>query len=197
MWGQSWGDLIWGTASTTAQVPFGGWALLTLGFLIGVLAARARRSKAHALVLVAGIAVLPAIALTATSTLPHAFQNGTLADADEVNANFTELENRISGVSSRFGESGIWPWKAGRGTECTLGAVMLSAGTYGNGMEALGQLLPIASNTALYTLLGTRYGGDGRVTFALPDLRDATPRSSNGNNLRYFICTQGVFPSAL
>lgn len=34
-----------------------------------------------------------------------------------------------------------------------------------------GQLLSIAQNTALFSLLGTTYGGDGRVTFALPDLR--------------------------
>jgi len=34
-----------------------------------------------------------------------------------------------------------------------------------------GQLLPIASNTALFSLLGTTYGGDGRATFALPDMR--------------------------
>ncbi|MGX7835566.1 phage tail protein, partial [Campylobacter fetus subsp. venerealis] len=34
-----------------------------------------------------------------------------------------------------------------------------------------GQLLSIAQNTALFSLLGTMYGGDGRTTFALPDLR--------------------------
>lgn len=34
-----------------------------------------------------------------------------------------------------------------------------------------GQLLPIASNTALFSLIGTTYGGDGRTTFALPDAR--------------------------
>lgn len=34
-----------------------------------------------------------------------------------------------------------------------------------------GRLLPIATNTALFSLLGTTYGGDGRTTFALPDLR--------------------------
>jgi microcystin-dependent protein len=34
-----------------------------------------------------------------------------------------------------------------------------------------GQLLSIAQNTALFSLLGTQYGGDGRTTFALPDLR--------------------------
>lgn len=34
-----------------------------------------------------------------------------------------------------------------------------------------GQLLPIAQNTALFSLIGTTYGGDGRNTMALPDLR--------------------------
>ena len=34
-----------------------------------------------------------------------------------------------------------------------------------------GQLLPIASNTALFSLFGTMYGGDGRTTFGLPDLQ--------------------------
>ncbi len=34
-----------------------------------------------------------------------------------------------------------------------------------------GQLLPISQNTALFSLLGTQYGGDGQTTFALPDLR--------------------------
>ena len=38
-----------------------------------------------------------------------------------------------------------------------------------------GQLMPIAQNTALFSLLGTSYGGDGRVTFALPNLLDRTP----------------------
>ena len=38
-----------------------------------------------------------------------------------------------------------------------------------------GQLLPINQNQALFSLLGTMYGGDGRVNFALPDLRGRTP----------------------
>jgi microcystin-dependent protein len=38
-----------------------------------------------------------------------------------------------------------------------------------------GQLLPIAQNDALFSLLGTAYGGDGRTTFALPDLRGRIP----------------------
>jgi microcystin-dependent protein len=38
-----------------------------------------------------------------------------------------------------------------------------------------GQLLPIAQYSALFSLLGTEYGGDGRTTFALPDLRGRSP----------------------
>ena len=38
-----------------------------------------------------------------------------------------------------------------------------------------GQLLPIDQNPALFDLLGTTYGGDGRITFALPDLRSRVP----------------------
>ena len=38
-----------------------------------------------------------------------------------------------------------------------------------------GQILPINQNQSLYSLLGTVYGGDGRTTFALPDLRGRVP----------------------
>ena len=38
-----------------------------------------------------------------------------------------------------------------------------------------GQLLPISQNTALFSLIGTNYGGDGRSTTALPDMRDHVP----------------------
>jgi microcystin-dependent protein len=38
-----------------------------------------------------------------------------------------------------------------------------------------GQILPISQNTALFSLLGTTYGGDGKSNFALPDLQGRTP----------------------
>jgi len=38
-----------------------------------------------------------------------------------------------------------------------------------------GQLLPVSQNTALFSLIGTTYGGDGRTTTALPDLQGRTP----------------------
>jgi len=47
-----------------------------------------------------------------------------------------------------------------------------------------GQILPINQNQSLYSLLGTTYGGDGRTSFALPDLRSRTPiHRSDGHSL--------------
>ena len=46
-----------------------------------------------------------------------------------------------------------------------------------------GQILPINQNQSLYSLLGTTYGGDGRTSFALPDLRGRTPIHVSGGHL--------------
>ena len=58
-----------------------------------------------------------------------------------------------------------------------LGEIRLLAGNYAPAGWALcqGQILAIQYFTALYSLLGTRYGGDGKTTFALPDLRGSVP----------------------
>ena len=58
-----------------------------------------------------------------------------------------------------------------------LGEIRLFAGTFApQGWAACdGQLLPIAEYTALFSLIGTTYGGDGETTFALPDLRGRVP----------------------
>lgn len=57
--------------------------------------------------------------------------------------------------------------------EPILGLLTLFAGNFAPQGWAFcdGQLLPISENSALFTLLGTTYGGDGQDTFALPDLR--------------------------
>lgn len=54
-----------------------------------------------------------------------------------------------------------------------IGEIKLFAGNFAPRGWAFcdGQLLPINQNQALFSILGTIYGGDGRVTFALPDLR--------------------------
>jgi len=56
-----------------------------------------------------------------------------------------------------------------------LGEIVMFGGNFAPRSWAFchGQLLAIASNTALFSILGTTYGGDGRTSFALPDLRGA------------------------
>ncbi|WP_010413424.1 phage tail protein [Citromicrobium sp. JLT1363] len=80
--------------------------------------------------------------------------------------------------------------------------------------EANGQLLPISENGALFSLYGTTYGGDGRSTFALPDLRGRAPVHVGPGNrlgeegsvggdgselgtrtLRFCVATRGIYPS--
>ncbi len=58
-----------------------------------------------------------------------------------------------------------------------VGEIMMFAGNFAPTGWALcnGQILPIAQNTALFSLLGTTYGGNGQTTFALPDLRGRVP----------------------
>lgn len=58
-----------------------------------------------------------------------------------------------------------------------IGIIKIFAGNYAPVGWAFcnGQLLSIANNQALFSIIGTTYGGDGRTTFALPDLRGCTP----------------------
>ena len=62
-------------------------------------------------------------------------------------------------------------------TEPFIGEITMFGGNFAPSGWAFcdGQLLAISSNSALFSLLGTTYGGDGRTTFALPDLRGRVP----------------------
>jgi Phage Tail Collar Domain/Collagen triple helix repeat (20 copies) len=80
----------------------------------------------------------------------------------------------------------------GAGIEDWLGEIFLTAASFpppGTAFAA-GQVLAISQYTALFSLLGTTYGGDGRTTFALPDLRDEAPAGTN-----YVITIDGLYPS--
>ncbi|MGS2719406.1 phage tail protein [Paraglaciecola aestuariivivens] len=71
---------------------------------------------------------------------------------------------------------GNYPATPGSSYSSFLGEISLFAGNYAphGFMQAHGQLLNISGNHALFSLLGTNFGGDGRYTFALPDLRGRT-----------------------
>jgi microcystin-dependent protein len=60
--------------------------------------------------------------------------------------------------------------------EGTIGEIRMFAGNFNprNWAFCSNQILPIAQNTALFSILGTTYGGNGQTTFALPDFRGRT-----------------------
>ncbi|TNE96776.1 MAG: phage tail protein [Deltaproteobacteria bacterium] len=76
-----------------------------------------------------------------------------------------------------------------------IGEVKMFAGNFApRGWAKLdGQLLPISSNTALFSILGTQFGGDGRTTFALPDMRGRSAIGvGQGPGLRPFFIGERV-----
>lgn len=75
-----------------------------------------------------------------------------------------------------------------------IGEITLFSGSFAPRSHAFceGQILSISSNQVLFSLLGTAYGGDGRTTFALPNLKEAE-KSLGG--VRYIIQTAGLYPS--
>jgi microcystin-dependent protein len=82
-------------------------------------------------------------------------------------------------------------------TDPFLGEIRMFGGNFAPYGWALcnGQLMSISQNTALFSLLGTNYGGDGRVTFGLPNLMGAAPMQQGqgpGLSSRYLGQTGGT-----
>ena len=85
--------------------------------------------------------------------------------------------------------------------ETFIGSIMWLAFTFApqGTLEANGQCLQVSNNAALYSLIGNRYGGDGRSNFCLPDLRPKNPDGSRDNNwnngLRAVVVVNGIYPN--
>lgn len=77
--------------------------------------------------------------------------------------------------------------------ESYIGTITLLPYTFApRGMaECKGQQLPINQYTALFSLLGTTFGGDGQSNFALPDLREKAPIAGT----KYYIVLEGIYPT--
>jgi hypothetical protein len=75
---------------------------------------------------------------------------------------------------------------------CVIGDVFLSVNGYGSGnaLPADGRAIPIQNNTALFSLIGINFGGNGTSNYNLPDLRAFAPKG-----MQYSICLNGTFPS--
>jgi len=57
-----------------------------------------------------------------------------------------------------------------------------------------GRTLNIAYYNALYSLIGTTFGGNGTTEFKLPDLKNANPLATT-NQMKYYIAVEGVYPT--
>ena len=80
------------------------------------------------------------------------------------------------------------------GSDAYIGEVTTVAGNFcpSGTLPAIGQLLPIVQNQALYSLLGATYGGDGRTSFALPNIPPT--KTVQGPALTTCIATTGLYP---
>ena len=106
-----------------------------------------------------------------------------------VPANLTALSGQLSntnGVAYLGSDRFIFPGA------CVIGDVFLSVNGYGSGnaLPADGRTIPIQNNTALFSLIGINFGGNGTSNYALPDLRAFAPKG-----MQYSICLNGTFPS--
>ena len=110
--------------------------------------------------------------------ISNAAQSGSIAESGVTGGSQAHMNMQPSlAVSPIVALQGLYPSQTSFSTEGTvLGEVSLFAGDFALSGWAFahGQLLDIAGHTALYSLLGTTYGGDGISTFALPDLRGRT-----------------------
>jgi hypothetical protein len=102
------------------------------------------------------------------------------------------IPSNLTALSSGLGTSGYGNENRGTGTGCTIGDIILSVNSYGLGtyLPADGAVLSIQANSALFSILGVKFGGNGTTNFTLPDLRPFAPE-----NLQYSICVSGLYPS--
>ena len=111
------------------------------------------------------------------------------AGTGSVPANLTLLSNDLS-TTNGVSLTGAETFVSAACSNMNLGDVYLSTNGYGQGaLPADGRLLQISQDTALFSLIGTNFGGDGVTTFALPDLRSFAPKG-----MQYSICLFGIFP---
>ncbi len=126
----------------------------------------------------------PTVTLS-TSQIPphdHTLPGGGVTGVTGGGAPFSNVQPSLP-LQSLIAVSGVYPSRGGSGGSAAfLGQVATFAGDFvpSGWMAADGQLLPIASNTALFSLLGTTYGGNGTTNFALPNLQGRVAVGADG-----------------
>ncbi len=120
--------------------------------------------------------------------------SGTAANSSELGgspASAFEAAGNFGNSSLSFGQGND------TGATCTVGEVVLDAGAVyaNNWLPADGRTIPISGNTALFSLVGITYGGNGTTNFGLPNLSYLDPHSQGSSAApQYIICVSGTFP---
>ena len=121
-WGdQSWGTMIWGASPVPLLGIFG---LMALAISLAVSSGWALRRKSTRVALVLVMAAVPLGVAASTLSAPHVFVNGTIADASEVNENFSAVETAVNDNDTRI--------TALEGSEC----VTVESGSFARDMTA-------------------------------------------------------------
>jgi hypothetical protein len=117
---------------------------------------------------------------------------------DRVGRGLAHLHRRLdAGVPRRFGRAALFVDNATQ-DGCILGQADLFpfTRTVQNYAPADGRLMSVQMNPALFNLYGTTYGGDGRVTFALPNLPAPQDPGYDEVVMSWQICTTGLYPDS-
>ncbi|HXB65061.1 MAG TPA: phage tail protein [Solirubrobacteraceae bacterium] len=144
--------------------------------------------------------------LTTDGTAANSSELGGVAASgylttDGTAANSSELGGSPASAFEPAGSFGNSSLTFGQGNEtgatCTVGEVVLDAGVVyaDNWLPADGRVIPISGNTALFSLVGITYGGNGTTNFGLPNLSYLDPHSQGSSAApQYMICVSGTFP---
>jgi hypothetical protein len=157
MWGQSWGQMIWGQVQAVPALGF--WGTILLGAVLGALGTRRLRGARPRRAAAVALAVALLVPISARA-LPFVFSNGTVADATQVNANFAALAS----------QQGLAPATAGAlvdlqaGSNCGPGTNTLTTRTNASGSVTFGFTAPsgqtlVVTDIGVSLFLGTSNAG--------------------------------------
>ena len=164
--------------------------------MFGVLGKIPRPSPAMGVAL---MALVLAFSGAAVAAIPGQEDGSITACRNEHNGALRVIDAE-EGQTCRASEAQL-SWQAGSGPgtgdgdfTCIVGELRLFASQKAVTLDpdwelAEGQILQISQYEALYSLIGSTFGGDGTTTFALPDLTAEAPE-----NTYYAICINGVYP---
>lgn len=134
----------------------------------------------------AALALLSAVALASTQARAQSAGGAMLFGGNFCPGGVRELGMPFPDVRLCPRQGDYFPYYMG--SIILMGSKFCPTGT----LEAAGQTLPLSRNSALFSLFGSKFGGDGKASFALPDLRGKAPIANSA--LVYCVVTVGDYP---